>query len=118
MTTLFACDAPIRVVSKRAGGVPAAPGERVVDVDRTNKILGNPHLLQDHRDAQQRRRVIETYGRDLAADIAAGGPKSRAIDAIVARMKAGERIALRCWCAPKACHGDLIMTEAIERWRR
>jgi hypothetical protein len=36
------------------------------------------------------------------------GPMSQAIKGLAARVGAGERMALRCWCAPKPCHAELI----------
>jgi hypothetical protein len=30
------------------------------------------------------------------------------IEALGARVGGGEQLALRCWCAPRKCHGDLL----------
>ena len=40
---------------------------------------------------------------------------SQAIDKIVARIRRGEHIALRCWCAPLACHWDAYAAEITKR---
>ena len=98
----------VRVVSQRKGGIEAKPGETVVDVDRTHPVLGNRHVLQNHKDAAERDRVIEAYAADLAADLMARGPMSREVEALGARVGRGEKLALRCWCAPRKCHGDLL----------
>jgi hypothetical protein len=98
----------VRIVSKRKDGIQADPSEVVVDVDRTHPILGNPHILADHRDKARRAEVIDLYSRDLERDWAQSGPKKKAILALAARVEAGERIALRCWCAPERCHAELI----------
>lgn len=109
----------IRVVSKRKGGLLAAPDEAIVDVDRSNPILGNPHILRDHRDMQERLRVIAAYERDLDRDLAERGPKTREIEKIAHRLRRGEKIALRCWCAEpptrpqRPCHGDRIRLEVL-----
>jgi hypothetical protein len=98
----------VRVVSKRKGGVEPVAGETVVDVDRTNPVLGNEHILHNQNDAGERDRVIEAYAADLAADLMARGPMSREIEALGERVGRGERLALRCWCAPRKCHADLL----------
>lgn len=111
--------ARIRVVSKRKGGLQAAPDEAIVDVDRSNPVLGNPHILRDHRDMQERLRVIAAYERDLDRDLAERGPKTREIEKIANRLRSGEKIALRCWCAEpptrpqRPCHGDRIRLEFL-----
>jgi hypothetical protein len=114
--------ASLRVVSKRKerGAVTARPDELVIDGDRSNPVLGNRHILHDHRDPVERDQVIAAYGRDLAADIDCNGPMSRAIDDIVDRLHAGRKVALRCWCAnsltPRPCHLDLVRDEALRRF--
>jgi hypothetical protein len=108
----------IRVVSKRKerSAVTAAADELVIDVDRSNPVLGNRHILHDHFDGAERDRVIAAHARDFEADLAAHGPMSRAIDDIVEKMRAGRKIALRCWCAPRRCHADTYMAEALRRF--
>lgn len=105
----------VRVVSKRKGGVPPLEGELVIEVDRTNAILGNRFVLHDHRDDAERARVIEAYERELDADLAAGGPKSKELDRVAGLVSAGARVALRCWCAPRRCHGDRLARIVAER---
>ena len=96
------------------------PGELIIDGDRTNPALGNQHILHNHLDPVERDQVIAAYGRDLKADIAIDGPMSRAIDEIVDHLRAGHKIALRCWCAnaltPRPCHLDLVRDEAMRRF--
>lgn len=111
--------ARIRVVSKRKGGLEAASDETIIDVDRSNPILGNPHVLRNHRDMQERLRVIAAYERDLDCDLAERGPKTQEIEKIAHRLRRGEKIALRCWCAEppsrpqRPCHGDRIRLEVL-----
>lgn len=97
--------ARIRVVSKRKDGLAAKPDETVIDVDRTNPVLGNPYILHNQHDLQQRLRVIAAYERDLDRDLAEDGPKAQAIRTIAERLRAGEKIALRCWCAERPSRG-------------
>lgn len=109
----------VRVTNKRYGiGPKADDDEIVVPVDRTNPILGNPHVLRNKNDPVERARVIAAYGRDLLQDIAQDGPKSKAIDGLVDRVIAGEQICLECWCAPRDCHANLIQKEVERRVAR
>jgi hypothetical protein len=95
----------IRTVSKRYTGTQPEPGEIVIHIDRTNKVLGNQHEMAC-RSLAERDRVIAANQVDIETDWARGGPISRALEQITARVLAGERVALACWCAPVACHGD------------
>ena len=107
----------VRVTSKRAGGLAPEPDELVIAVDRENPVLGNPHVLRDHRDLEERRRVIARYQTDLEADFAVSGPKYRACAAIAVQVKAGAKVALNCWCKQRRkeipCHGDLLRTRIM-----
>lgn len=105
----------VRVVSKRKGGLAAVAGEVVIDVDRTNPILGNRFVLRDHRDDDERAQVIAAYERELDADIASRGPKSMELDRLAATVRGGARLALRCWCAPRRCHADRLALIVAER---
>lgn len=106
----------IRVFSmrpdQRANGPKA--NETVVRVDRANPILGNPHILHNQHDAQERAQVIAAYVADSEADWQTNGPRRHAIEALAARVEAGEYIALACWCKPRPCHGDWICNKVQE----
>lgn len=106
----------IRVFSLRADQRENGPepGESVVRVDRANPVLGNPHVLANQHDPAARDRVIDAYIADSEADWRAHGPRRQAIEALAARVMAGERIALACWCKPRACHGDWIVRKVLE----
>lgn len=115
----FAGAGSIRVVSKRRerGAVSEMPGETVIDVDRSHPILGNRHFLKNHEDDAERAAVIASYERDLERDLLAGGQMSRAIEELASRVAGGERIALRCWCAPRDCHADGLASRVAQRAR-
>jgi hypothetical protein len=107
----------IRVVSKRRerGAIVPTPDETVIDCDRSNPVLGNRHYLRDHNDEAARAKVIAAHKRDFDADLARNGPISKAIDDLAARVLDGERVALRCWCAPRPCHCDTYVAELRRR---
>ena len=97
----------VRVVSKRRGGVQAAPGEWIIDGDRKNPVLGNRHVLLNHCDADERERVIHDHlVLDLEPDIVSGGPIYRELQRVAEQVKSGRRVAFACWCAPMPCHCD------------
>jgi hypothetical protein len=86
----------------------------VIDVDRNNRVLGNPFPLEDKDDEVARARVIALYNEKLEADFAIGGPMLIAVKAIARRVIAGEKIGLNCWCVPRACHSDIIAKKIVE----
>lgn len=107
----------ILVVSKRKGGVVELPGDTVIDVDRSHPVLGNRHYLTDHEDPVERAAVIAAYADDYATDFAAKGPMFQATEDLAKRVVGGERIALRCWCAPRNCHADIIAGKVLDMTR-
>ncbi len=94
-----------RLGNLRKGCPRPLPGETEVRIDRTS-VLGNRHVMKSE---SERGSVIAAFGVDLEADVAAGGPASKAIDDIVARVLRGGSVVLECWCCPKPCHGDVIL---------
>ena len=103
----------IRVVNLRpdmGSETAPEPHEVCIRVDRDNPVLGNPYVLRNKLDAREREKVIESYRKDLEADLATRGPMFEAIETIADRVAAGEAICLQCWCKPLPCHGDLIET--------
>jgi hypothetical protein len=105
-------------VSRRINGTAAQPDETVIDGDRSHPILGNRHLMADPNDPTERRRVIAAYQSELQMDLLTRGPKAIAIGTLAARVASGERIALRCWCAPLACHLDVVAEEVRRQARQ
>jgi len=83
----------IRVVSKRKGGTVAAAHETLIDA----AVLGNRHILHNHRDAKERAQVIAAHGHDLASDLANHGPIDQLLDQLAERVRGGEHIErVRC----------------------
>jgi hypothetical protein len=96
---------PVRVVSKRAGGTKPVAGEVVINIARPS-ILGNPfHMAHE----SQRDTVIQQYHNWLGSHYHADDAVWAEVKQLAARVKAGESLALQCWCAPCACHGDVLV---------
>lgn len=95
----------VRVISKRAGGTKAVKGEVVVNIARPS-ILGNPFYM---RDESQRDVVVQQYHEWLGGHYRADDAVWAEVKKLAARVKAGESLALECWCAPCACHGDVLI---------
>ena len=73
-------------------------------------ILGNPYTLrQGTRDE-----VIALYRQWLPLRLNADTPQARALQDLADRVRTGEKLLLICWCAPLACHADVIKAE-VER---
>ena len=88
----------VRLGNKRAGapGKPK-PGETAVDIDRRNRLLGNPFVLHDPYDAEARNAVIERFRARYQADLERGGSMAAATEALAERVRKGERIVCMCW---------------------
>lgn len=99
----------VRVVSKRANGTRPKAGETVIDISRTS-ILGNPYPM--HHESQ-RNDVILGYRKYLMDQYHAQTPVWQAVEALAKRVANGEHLALQCWCAPLACHGDIIRNAIV-----
>ena len=99
----------IRVISKRSGGTKKMHGEVVINIARPS-ILGNPFYMANE---SQRANVIAKYRVWLDEHRKNASPIWAEVKQLAARAKAGEHLALECWCAPCACHGDVIKA-AIE----
>ncbi len=98
----------IRLGNKRAGapGKPG-PGEIAVDIDRKNRILGNPFVLHDPTDAAARNDVIERIRAKYEADLKCDGPMSAATEALARTRPKGRAPGLHV----------LVLAEAAPRRR-
>lgn len=96
------------MTTQEAQALAAAQGTRVVHlkvdtftrrIDRAT-IWGNPHPLRGQSQAE-RTACLLAYVRTMAAD-----------EATLARVGDLRGEVLGCWCAPRACHGDVLATLA------
>ncbi len=89
----------ITVTSKRTGGVGEYIGRP--------SPLGNPFTIGPDGTREQ---VIEYYRQWLRNIIDEGGHNAQITE--LNRLKEivdnGDDLVLQCWCAPLACHGDVI----------
>lgn len=72
-------------------------------VDRSSKF-GNPFVIRRESD---RASVIEKFERYARARIAQDPVWAAEVRLLHGRV-------LGCWCAPKACHGDVLLKIAAE----
>ncbi len=84
----------ITYIGRRVAGYKASP-------------LGNPFKVGEHDDP------ISAYRRWLWQQLQSDTPARREILRLADLHNAGEDILLGCWCAPDACHGDIVKV-AIE----
>lgn len=89
-----------RVFNLRDKG--AIPAEAVL-IDRTTK-WGNPFRIPEDGNRQM---VIARYEEHLTAKMAADSDFWMDV-----AMLNGKDVV--CWCAPKACHGDILLREAYK----
>lgn len=69
---------------------------------------GNPFPLRDEAERQE---VIDRYRQWLQEQLAAG--KISAEELLSLRRKT-----LGCWCAPRPCHGDVLLEQAERLYRQ
>lgn len=71
-------------------------------------VLGNPYAVGK---GWSREAAIEAYGADLAEAMSGPTDAGEAVWVLAERVRAGEKLALICWCSPLACHAD-----QVKRW--
>ena len=96
----------INVVNKR----DALPND--YDYVGRPSVLGNPFVIGHDGD---RAEVVAKYRRWLWIQMREDGPVLHEIDRLAEKFIKQRGLTLVCWCAPKACHADVIAS-AIE-WR-
>lgn len=87
-------------------GAKAPDGYTVVYIGRPS-ILGNPFTM---RDEAMRDEVCDKHRVWLNQQRLAESPHWAAVAKLARRVKAGEKLALECYCAPRRCHGDTIVS--------
>jgi hypothetical protein len=78
-----------------------APKGSFVYIGRPH-VLGNPFPLDDPKDQEKREHVIEQYRTWFLEKVGTDHAFRDAVEAVRGRD-------LGCWCAPRACHGDVII---------
>lgn len=81
--------------------------------------LGNPFSHMDGTKAQHkvetREAAIEAYAKWLLEQIQAGNQEViDELDRLAAIAMSKSKLVLRCYCAPKPCHGDVIRKVLLE----
>jgi len=99
----------IRVTSQRKNGTAPRANELIMFISRPSP-LGNPFHMEFET---QRDTVINQYKVWLHEEYKKHGPVYAALQRIIQAERNNEQIALVCWCAPLACHGDVIK-DAVE----
>ena len=97
-----------RVIVVRRGSVLAGTWHRRY-IGRPD-VLGNPwsHLRSEiATQVGSRTEAIELYA-DRLDSLPDDAPEHAAIRELADRVRAGERVALECWCSPYPCHGDVL----------
>lgn len=103
----------IIVVSMRKGAPPVPPGYSLVRIDRKTPF-GNPFPLT-HDTPAERQKVLRQYEGWLMEQLKQFEPELSAnLYHLIQRVAAGEKLALQCWCAPKACHGHILRAAILE----
>ena len=97
---------PVIVVHKRA---PVPEGYMPVYIGRPSP-LGNPFIIGKHG---TRAEVIELFSFHLTEAMCGPTEENTVLWCLAERVRKGQRLALQCWCAPKACHGDVIAEEIL-----
>jgi hypothetical protein len=104
--------------NKRKGGLTQLDGFTSVDVDRSNPILGNPHVLSNWKDDEERQEVLDDYKVDYDTDWHFNGPMKQETLKLARRVYKGENLLLLCWChgkpSFKACHAEQIVARIEE----
>jgi len=101
----------IQVVNKRSY---RQTGERhEVYIGRPSP-LGNPFTVREHG----REGCIEKYGVWLRRELNTNPEVKREMNRLYWLYKREGKLTLICWCAPLACHGDVLkqIFEEMYRW--
>jgi len=99
----------IRVVNKRT--YKPKEGERAIYIGRPSP-LGNPFVMESQTNSE-RERVIKAYRQWLYQQISDSQEVKDELNNVLEAAFHFD-VALVCWCAPKACHGDVIK-EVIDK---
>lgn len=85
-----------------------------IKVNGSNLILGNPYILKNKSDNDERNMVIEQYRKLLQDSMSVQGEMYKEILRIKELLDSGKNVALSCWCSPLPCHAEVI-AEAVQK---
>lgn len=101
---------PIRLLNKRDRGKEYPADLIIIDIDRTCPILGNEIHLNDKDDDDERDAVLLAYEELFDRKYANDTKFFNKIQHISGLVKSGKKVGLRCWCHPRKCHGNVIIS--------
>lgn len=84
-------------------------------------ILGNPYTEIKDRNTKamyvvkDREEAIRRYSDYFDIMYGSNEAFTKAVDKIYEKYKKGEDVYLECYCAPKPCHGDIIVEKLRKR---
>lgn len=105
---------PIRLLNKRDRTTNYPTDLLIFDIDRTCPIMGNPIILHDVNDEDERESVLVQYRAYFEEEYAKNGEFTQRVKYFTDLVSSGKKVALRCWCAPKQCHGHVIIEKINE----
>lgn len=78
--------------------------------------IGRPSVFQNVHRAKDigRTEAIRRFEVDFDEQLAIPGSRiEREVRRLAQRVAAGESLMLTCWCAPRACHGDIVAVRIL-----
>jgi hypothetical protein len=102
----------IRATNKRANmGPKPVTGEMVMDGHRgPGNVFGNPYILHNHNDNDERTKVIALHKADFEKDWESQGPMFDEVQRLAKLVATGSKIAIQCYCKPRNCHLDHVIS--------
>jgi hypothetical protein len=104
----------VRLLNKRDKSSVYPDDLMIFDIDRSCPIMGNPIHLSDINDDDERASVLERYRVYFKKQYDHDQDFFTQIQYFANLVKDGKKIALRCWCHPKQCHGDVVIEKINE----
>lgn len=101
----------IRLLNKRNKNIKLDDDCIVIDIDRSNPMFGNPILLNNKDDAEERASVLVEYTEYFNKRFDNDPEFRTAIYELVKLVRQGKKLCLSCWCHPLQCHGDVIISK-------
>ena len=78
--------------------------------------LGSPFKLKNQVDDHERKALIARYAIWLNEQLTdPHSPQSLEMERLCKLYRVSGELTLICWCAPKACHAEVIRAKILER---